>query len=114
MSSQDRPANDTTDVLNLFCSEEGEAWRVHVWPAWIPPVIFKFVDRDGEAYPVLLDFEDLSGYMAGDGHTYDKRVARTGGIELTAQGPAATALAVWLSTALGSGVRAPGSGDDRK
>src|SRR5947207_10964620 len=114
MSLPSRPANEAAEVLNLFCSEEGDVWRVHVWPAWIPPVIFNFVDGDDEAFPVLLDFDDLSGYMADDGLAYDKRIARTGGIELTAEGPAATALAVWLSTALASGVRAPGSDDDRK
>src|SRR5437016_703790 len=114
MSSQNRPANDSNEVLNLFCSEEGDVWRVHVWPAWIPPVVSNFVDRDGEAYPVILDFDDLSGYMADDGHPFEKRVARTGGVELSAEGPAATALAVWLSTALASGVRAPGSGGDPK
>ncbi|MEO6600839.1 MAG: hypothetical protein ABIQ16_13255 [Polyangiaceae bacterium] len=62
-------------------------------------------DENGEAYPVLLDFEDLDRQMASKKAQVEKRVSRTGSVELTARGEAATALAVWLSTAFASGVR---------
>jgi hypothetical protein len=97
--------SDEGALLNLFFSEEGEAWRAHVRPAWLPRYLRPFFDVHGEAYPVLLDLDDLDAHMRTHGASYEKRVAVTGGVELTARGAAASELAVWLSTALASGVR---------
>jgi hypothetical protein len=94
-------------VLNLFCMPEGDAFRVHVAPRWIPRYLHPVLDRNGEAFPVLLDWEDLERCMAENHVTIQKRVSRAGSVELTARGPAAQALGVWLATALASGVRAP-------
>jgi hypothetical protein len=94
--------------LNLFCSLEGEVWRVHVRPTKLPRYLQHCFDEHGEAFPVLLDFDDLARHMAASEATFEKRVSRTGGVELLARGDAASALAVWLSTAFASGVR-PGA-----
>jgi len=100
-SSDQSPATE----LNLFCVPVGEAWRVHVRPTWLPRYLHNVFDENGEAYPVLLDFDDLDRQMASKHAPFEKRVSRVGAIELTARGAAATALAVWLSTAFASGVR---------
>lgn len=96
---------DAGVVLNLFCVPVAEVWRVHVRPTWLPRYLHSVFDENGEAFPVLLDFEDLERQMAAKRQTFEKRVSRAGAIELTAYGDAATALAVWLSTAFASGVR---------
>lgn len=93
------------NVLNLFCVPIGEVWRVHVRPTWLPRYLHDVFDEHGEAYPVLLDFEDLERQMVAKNQVFEKHVSRVGAIELTAYGDAATALAVWLSTAFASGVR---------
>ena len=97
--------HNTANVLNLFCARVGEVWRVHVRPTWLPRYLHTVFDEHGEAFPVLLDFDDLDRYMASKRALFEKRVSRTGSVELTAHGEAATALAVWLSTACASGVR---------
>jgi len=96
---------DPNSELNLFCSIEGEAWRVHVRPTRLPRYLQHCFDQHGEAFPVLLDFEDLTRHMEASEAPFEKRVSRTGGVELSARGDAASALAVWLSTAFASGVR---------
>ena len=96
---------DEALILNLFCVPENDAWRVHVRPTWLPRYLRDIFDEHGEAFPVLLDFEDLDRYMSSRQMPFDKRVSRIGAIELTGHGEAATALAVWLSTAFGTGVR---------
>jgi hypothetical protein len=106
MKSQAHNQQDSTAaVLNLFCVQVGEVWRVHVRPTWLPRYLHNVFDENGEAYPVLLDFEDLDRHMASKHVSFEKRVSRLGAVELTAHGDAATALAVWLSTAFASGVR---------
>ena len=96
---------DEKTVLNVFFAEEGSAWRAYLRPSWLPRYLQPFFDAHGEAYPVLVDLDDLGRHMTASGAAFETRVARTGGIELTARGTAAAALAVWLSTALSSGVR---------
>jgi hypothetical protein len=91
--------------LNLFCVRVGEVWRVHVTPTWLPRYLHQVFDENGEAFPVLLDFDDLDEQMVAKGAAFEKRVSRIGDVELTARGAAATVLAVWLSTAFASGVR---------
>jgi hypothetical protein len=97
--------NDQAETLNLFCAQEDEAWRIYLSPRWIPKYLAASLDRHGEAFPVLLDYEDLDRRMRKHGAEYEKRVSTLGDVELTANGRAAHALAEWLSTALASGMR---------
>jgi hypothetical protein len=76
-----------------------------VRPTWLPRCLHQVFDEDGEAFPVLLDFDDLARHMAPHQASFEKRVSKTGAVELTAHGDAATALAIWLSTAFASGIR---------
>lgn len=94
--------------LSIFCTPQGGAFHVYVRPAWLPRYLHRCFDENWEAYPVLLDFEDLGRYMRKRGAEYDKRVSMRGDVELTAHGVAASELAVWLARALASGVREPG------
>jgi hypothetical protein len=96
---------DEASTLNVFCAQEDEAWRVHINPTWIPDYLAMSFDRHGEAFPVLLDFEDLDRRMRRHGAEYERRVSTLGDVELTANGRAAHALAEWLSTAFASGMR---------
>ena len=109
----DAPTDDPKAVLNLFCSKERGAWRVHVGPTWLPRYLRDCFDRHGEAYPLALDFEDLERHMSLRSASYEMRVSRLGGVELTAHGRAAAELAAWLSTMFSTGVRAPDSGSGR-
>jgi hypothetical protein len=52
-----------------------------------------------------LDFEELDRHMQRAGYSYEKHATTTGGVELSATGPAAVALATWLSNMFSSGVR---------
>jgi hypothetical protein len=97
--------SNSAHVLNLYCARVGDVWRVHVRPTWLPRYLHAVFDEHGEAFPVLLDFDDLERRMAAKQVSFEKRVSRTGSVELTAYGEAATALAVWLSTAFASGMR---------
>lgn len=113
MSSPTEPAaTDESVLLNLFCTREREAWRVYVRPTWLPRYLHRCFDRYGEAYPVLLDFEDLDRYMQKRGVTYEKQESVRGDVELTARGRAANELAVWLSRAFASGIRTQGDETD--
>ena len=96
---------DAGIILNLFCVPEGEAWRVHVRPTWLPRYLHDIFDEHGEAFPVFLDLEDLDRHMSSRQAPFEKRVSRIGAVELTAHGESATELAVWLSTAFATGVR---------
>lgn len=93
------------ETLNLFCAQEDEAWRIYLGPQWIPKYLLASLDRHREAFPVLLDFEDLDRRMRKYGMEYQKRVSKLGDVELTTHGRAAHGLAEWLSTALASGMR---------
>lgn len=92
-------------VMNVFCSPLGEGWRVYLNPDWVPPYLLHSFDDNFEAYPVQIDVADLDRYMSYHQVEYEKRVSNFGGIELTARGEAAHALAAWLSTAFASGER---------
>jgi hypothetical protein len=105
VTQQSERSNAPVDFLNLFCSREGEAWRVHVNAPVLPRYLQRYFDLHGEAYPALLDFDDLDQFMVGRHAAYAKRVARTGSVELTAEGESAIALCEWLSTAFASCVR---------
>lgn len=114
MGASNQPINDSA-VLNVFCSPEGDAWRIYVHPRWVPSHLRSCLDGHCEAYPVEFDLEDLDRYMGKSGAEYEKSMTKIGCVELTARGKAAVALATWLSNAFASGVRAqggsaPGSG----
>lgn len=103
-----------TLLLNLFCVCEGDVWRVHSRPSgWLPGYLQHFFDRNFEAYPVLLDIDDLDRYMGKRKLTFEKRIMTTGDVELTARDDAAEALAAWLSTAFASGMR-DGNAEDEQ
>ena len=102
------PVSATPDrefKLNLFCSPLGDAWRIRVWPGWLPPFLRDCFDEEGEASPVFLDMEELEREMKRSGCDYQRRVSRVGGVELTAEGRAAGVLARWLSRSLTSSYR---------
>lgn len=92
-------------VMNVFCSPLEGAWRVYLDPKWVPAYLLRSFDENLEAYPVQVDLEDLDQYMKFHQSEYQKRVSKFGGVELTARGDAAHALAAWLSTAFASGER---------
>lgn len=102
-------------VLNFFCTPKGEAWRMYVRPTWLPRYLHRCFDKYWEAYPVLLDFEDLDRYMQKRGVEYEKRVSKLGDVEVTARGRAANELAIWISRALATGVReTDDAGDEQR
>lgn len=109
MTADSRP-DDQAPRLNVFCTQEDDAWRVYVGPGWLPPFLRRCFDTDGEAFPVMLDFEDLDRYMRKRGAAYAKRVSNYGDVELTAEGNAATELAQWLASASASTFRDEVSG----
>jgi len=96
---------ETSAVMNVFCSPLKGAWRVYLNPDWVPPYLLRSFDENLEAYPVHIDLDDLEQYMGFHHAQYEKRVSNFGGVELTARGDAAHALAAWLSTAFASGER---------
>ncbi|MFZ5896854.1 MAG: hypothetical protein ACOY0T_37705 [Myxococcota bacterium] len=99
--------------LNLFCSPTKGAWRVHLGPTWLPPYLLRFFDAEGEAYPVFLDFEELDRQVQKHGAVVEKRVAKTGGTELTARGASAKVVANWLATAFASSAYVPPSAQNK-
>jgi hypothetical protein len=97
---------ESPPLLNVFCMKEGDAWRVHIAPDWMPRELERLFDYNGEAYPVLLDWEDLERNMEAASAQYEVHISHAGSVELTAQGAqAAETLARWFATALSSGVR---------
>jgi hypothetical protein len=111
MSSQ--PDNDEGILLNLFCARQGDAWRLYLRPTALPPWFRGSFDKQGEAYPVHLDLDDLDRYMAKRSLAFDKRVSKLGDVELTARGRAAAELMTWLSTAFASGMRGEAVENDK-
>lgn len=93
--------------LDVFCaiSSGGESYRVHVRRTWMPDCLRDFFDDHGEAYPVYLDFEDLDYHMQRSGVTYTKRRAKTGSVQLYAEGAAATVLSFWLMHSMSTSQR---------
>ncbi|HMA91957.1 MAG TPA: hypothetical protein VKP30_04680 [Polyangiaceae bacterium] len=114
MKPQDNHRTDEqTFELSLFCTKEnGEAWRVRVWPTWLPKYLRHCFDQNGEAFPVYLDLEELDRKMASSQATYLKRESSLGGYELAAAGRGAQVLAVWLSQSFASGTIATLSAED--
>src|SRR5215207_8824496 len=113
MTSPDDTSSEARMVLNLLCTLQDDAWRLYGWPAQMPQHLRRCFDEHGEAYPVLLDFEDLDRYMTKRGVEFEKRETRPGDVELTARGKATIELAVWLSMALASGFRQSSPGREQ-
>ncbi len=99
------PTSRAALILNVFCTPESGAWRVYLAPGWVPRYLKGCFDRNGEAFPAYLDFEELDRQMIQQGHEYEKTPSLRGDLELTAKGAAASALATWLASAFASGVR---------
>lgn len=96
--------NEEDFELNLFCtSETGDAYRVRVWPGWLPKYLRHCFDENGEIYPVYLDLEELDRQMSNNQVEYVKHRSALGGYELSAVGRGATVLGIWLSQSLVSG-----------
>jgi hypothetical protein len=111
-TNQAAPKNKKPFELSLFCGRVGDGWRVHVWPGWLPGYLRNCFDADGEACPVYLDLDELDRQMEESGVEYRKIESPIGGFELTAEGDAATVLAVWLSEQFASGKRVKRSSTD--
>jgi hypothetical protein len=104
-SESKSPNNDRFELLNVYCARLGKAWLVHARPTGLPPYLGQCFDQYLEARAMALDFDDLDQFMLAHEAAYEKRMATTGGVELTARGEAAHVLGRWLATALASGVR---------
>ncbi len=115
MPQQTQAPNSQDDyTLELFCAKtKTDAFRIHVWPGWLPGFLRKRFDKDWEAYPVYIDVDELDRQMEISGVTYHKRVSSCGSVQLTASGSAAMVLAVWLaqSFATGTSTRADARND---
>jgi hypothetical protein len=97
--------------LNVLCEREGKAFRVHVDPAFVPPYLRTCLDVHGEAFPVLLDLEELSRCQNEAPGTIEERRTRLGSLELIGRSGGTDALARFLVTSIASGVRRPGPSD---
>lgn len=104
-STPKAPKSNQEFELCLFCNREGEAWRIRVWPGWLPPFLRDVFDEEGEVYPVFIDMEELDRKMQASGATYAHHESPIKGFELVAKGGAATVMAQWLAQSVSSGCR---------
>ena len=72
---------DASLRLNVFCTRDQDAWRLYVAPGSCPRVLRPLLDQHWEAYPLLLDFDDLAGFV---GAAPDSGPDETGNAELEA------------------------------
>jgi hypothetical protein len=108
IAKEDEQVTDATQ-LDVFCSREGDAWRVYVRPGWLPRYFQQHLDDEYEVYPVHLDFEDLERHMREHHAVTEKQISSVGGVHLIARGRSAEALALWLSGVFGTRMRTRGS-----
>jgi len=99
------PAPGEVFRVSAFCERERDVFRVHVHPNGLPEMLESCFDAHGEAFPVLLDFEELGRQLAGTREAFEQRETRLGSIEINAEGEAAEAVAGWLLNSIASGVR---------
>ncbi|MFZ5895564.1 MAG: hypothetical protein ACOY0T_31190 [Myxococcota bacterium] len=92
-------------LVDIFCTPQGEAWRIYLNPRDLPPGLRQYFDADCEAYPVFLDFDRLDRYMVKRSAPYEKRPSHMGDMQITARGESAIELAKWLASELASGFR---------
>jgi hypothetical protein len=104
MATHSNVARSEAQHLSIYCSRGPDGYRVHVHPAWMPRHLRQCLDSHGEGI-AHLDFEELDRHMQRASHSYEKHATATGSVELSASGPAAVALATWLSNMFSSGVR---------
>ena len=89
--------------LDIMCVPEGDAYRIYVWPNWMPSELAQSLDESGEAYPVYVDLDELDRQMTSSGVEYRKQISTTGSVQLEARGNAAAVLMMWLSRMFRSG-----------
>lgn len=99
------PEPDKPQKLDVLFAPEGDAFRIYVWPTWLPSHLSACLDENGEAYPVYVDIDDLDRRMVAAGTKYEKREIPGGGFGLVAEGPAAAVLMHFLSRMFESGSR---------
>lgn len=99
------PAPGEVLRVSAFCERERDVYRVHVHPHGLPEMLDSCFDAHGEAFPVLLDFEELGRQLAGASDACLKHETRLGSVEIQAEGDAAEAVAAWLLNSIASGVR---------
>lgn len=104
MATDSNVARSEAQHLSVYCSRGVDGFRVHVHPAWMPRHLRQCLDVHGEGM-AQLDFEELDRHMQRGAYSYEKHATTTGSVELSASGPAAVALATWLSNMFSSGVR---------
>jgi hypothetical protein len=70
MSKQEHAEGFELDVL---CSPEKDAYRIYVWPTWVPAYLRSCLDFHCEAYPVNFNIHELDNHMLVGGVAYEKR-----------------------------------------
>jgi hypothetical protein len=104
------PKPGKAQKLKILCAPEDDAHRIYVWPTWLPEYLRRYLDEEGEAYPVTVDLEELDRQMAASGVTYEKRESIDGSVEIDAEGNAAVVLTLWLARMFESGTQSVLSG----
>lgn len=99
------PKPDQAPKLKILCAPEGEAYRIYVWPTWLPQYLASCLDADGEAYPVYVDLDELDRQMTASHVTYTRRDSSDGSVEIDAEGPGAMVLSLWLARMFASGTQ---------
>ena len=94
-------------VLRLFCEKVEEAWIVHAGGEWLPAPLKPFFNHHLETSPVFLDFEYLGELARSRGATISIRKTRGGSVAFRATGPDTKVLAMWLGSAMASGLLPP-------
>ena len=95
--------------LDVFCARQHDAWRAYLRTGWQPRFLRQHFDADGEAFPAHFDFDDLDRHMLEHRASLRKEVSEAGGVRLVAFGRSAEALALWLASVFGTGMRQRGS-----
>jgi hypothetical protein len=98
MTSLQRPERSDSAVrLDVLCVPQGDAFRLYVWPGFVPKVLEGCLDANAEAYPVFVDIDDLDRRMTASGLTYERHPLSHGGFNLVAEGRAVAVMTQWLS-----------------
>ena len=97
---------DREQKLELLCQKAGDAWRIHIWPTWLPEHLARCFDDECEAYPVYLDLHELDRQMRLQQAEYKITEAKDGSLQLEATGPSVAIMMKWLSRSFESGTEA--------
>lgn len=99
---------ESTDrVLRLFCEKVDNAWIVHAGGEWLPAPLRPFFNHHLETNPILLDFEYLEELARSRGARILTRETQNGSLAFQATGRDTKVLAMWLGSAMASGLLAP-------